>query len=113
MAFAAGNFQRVRNQQASVRGLVAKILDINVFAYPRRIKGLPEAARPYCAEDEAFPADLIIRTGGWTRKVVSEDTMFFKMPNLVTGTSGGPRFAVADFDEVDATRGWLELERIC
>jgi polyisoprenyl-teichoic acid--peptidoglycan teichoic acid transferase len=32
MAFASGDFQRVRNQQAYVKGLAAKILDTNVIA---------------------------------------------------------------------------------
>ena len=49
MAFASGDFQRVRNQQAYVKGLAAKILDTNVIADSQRIKALFEAVRPYFA----------------------------------------------------------------
>ena len=108
MAFASGDFQRVRNQQAYVKGLAAKILDTNVIADSGRIKALFEAVSPYFARDEALTADLIIRIGGSLRNVTSEDIMFFTMPNLGTGTRGGQSVLVVDFDEVDVIEGLLQ-----
>ena len=89
IVFASGDFQRVRTQQAFVKGLAAKILDTNVIADSQRIKALFEAVSPYFAGDEALTADLIIRIGGSLRHVTSDDIMFFTMPNLGTGTRGG------------------------
>ncbi len=100
MAFGSGDFQRVRNQQAYVKGLAAKILDTNVIADSGRIKALFEAVSPYFARDEALTADLIIRIGGSLRNVTSGDIRFFTLPNLGTGTSGGQSVVVVDFDEV-------------
>ena len=51
MAFASGDFQRVRNQQAYAKGLAVKILDTNVIADSGRIKALFEAVSPYFARD--------------------------------------------------------------
>ena len=108
MAFASGDFQRVRNQQAYVKGLAAKILDTNVIADSGRIKALFEAVSPYFARDEALTADLIIRIGGSLRNVTSEDIMFFTMPNLGTGTRGGQSVVVVDMDEVEVIKGLLQ-----
>ena len=110
MAFASGDFQRVRNQQAYVKGLAAKILDTNVIADSGRIKALFEAVSPYFAGDEALTADLIIRIGGSLRNVTSDDIMFFTMPNLGTGARGGQSVVVVDFDEVDVIKGLLEAD---
>ena len=110
MAFASGDFQRVKNQQAYVKGLAAKILDTNVIADSQRIKAVFEAVSPYFARDEALTADLIIRIGGSLRNVTSDDIMFFTMPNLGTGTRGGQSVVVVDFDEVDAIKGLLEAD---
>ena len=112
MAFASGDFQRVRNQQAYVKGLAAKILDTNVIADSQRIKALFEAVSPYFARDEAFTADLIIRIGGSLRNVTSEDIMFFTMPNLGTGTRGGQSVVVVDMDEVEIIKGLLVEDRL-
>ncbi len=54
MAFASGDFQRVRNQQAYVKGLARKILDTNVIQDSGRIKSLFQAMSPYFARDEAL-----------------------------------------------------------
>ena len=108
MAFASGDFQRVRNQQAYVKGLAAKILDTNVIADSGRIKALFEAVNPYFARDEALTADLIIRIGGSLRNVTSDDIMFFTMPNLGTGTRGGQSVVVVDMDEVEEIKGLLQ-----
>ena len=110
MAFASGDFQRVRNQQAYVKGLAAKLLDTNVIADSGRIKALFEAVGPYFARDEALTADLIIRVGGSLRNVTSEDIMFFTMPNLGTGTRGGQSVVVVDFDEVEVIKGLLQAD---
>ena len=112
MAFASGDFQRVRNQQAYVKGLAAKILDTNVIADSQRIKSLFQAVSPYFARDEALTADLIIRIGGSLRNVTSEDIMFFTMPNLGTGTRGGQSVVVVDFEQVEVIKGLLQEDRI-
>ncbi len=112
MAFASGDFQRVRNQQAYVKGLAKKILDTNVIQDSGRIKSLFQAMSPYFARDEALTADLIIRIGGSLRNVTSEDIMFFTMPNLGTGTRGGQSVVVVDFDEVEVIKGFLERDEL-
>jgi LCP family protein required for cell wall assembly len=112
MAFASGDFQRVRNQQAYVRGLAKKVLDTNVIKDSARIKPLFQAMSPYFARDEGLTADLIIRIGGSLRNVTSDDIMFFTMPNLGTGTRGGQSVVVVDFDEVEVIKGLLAEDRL-
>jgi LCP family protein required for cell wall assembly len=112
MAFASGDFQRVRNQQAYVKGLARKVLDTNVVKDSARIKPLFQAMSPYFARDEGLTADLIIRIGGSLRNVNSDDIMFFTMPNLGTGTRGGQSVVVVDFDEVEVIKGLLAEDRL-
>jgi len=112
MAFASGDFQRVRNQQAYVKGLAKKVLDTNVIQDSARIKSLFQAMSPYFARDEALTADLIIRIGGSLRNVTSDDILFFTMPNLGTGTRGGQSVVVVDFDEVEVIKGLLAEDRL-
>jgi LCP family protein required for cell wall assembly len=112
MAFASGDFQRVRNQQAYVKGLAKKVLDTNVIQDSGRIKSLFQAMSPYFARDEALTADLIIRIGGSLRNVTSEDIMFFTMPNLGTGTRGGQSVVVVDFDELEVIKQLSAEDRL-
>ena len=112
MAFASGDFQRVRNQQVYVKGLAKKILDTNVIQDSQRIKSLFQAMSPYFARDEALTADLIIRIGGSLRNVASDDIMFFTMPNLGTGTRGGQSVVVVDVDEVEVIKELLREDLI-
>lgn len=112
MAFGSGDFQRVRNQQAYVRGLAEKVLDTNVIADSGRVKSLFEAVSPYFARDEALTADLIIRIGGSLRDVTSEEIRFFTIPNLGTGTRGGQSVVVVDFDQLEVVKQLLLEDRL-
>jgi polyisoprenyl-teichoic acid--peptidoglycan teichoic acid transferase len=112
MAFGSGDFQRVRNQQAYVKGLAQKVLDTKVIQDSGRIKALFEAVSPYFARDEALTADLIIRIGGSLRNVTSDDIMFFTLPNLGTGTRGGQSVVVVDFEQVEVIKGLLAEDRL-
>lgn len=112
MAFGSGDFQRVKNQQAYVKGLARKILDTNVITDPGRVSGVFEAVSPYFARDEALTADLIIRIGGSLRNVTSEDLVFFTMPNLGTGTAGGQSVVLVDYDKVEIIRELLFEDRV-
>jgi len=109
MAFESGDFQRVRNPQAYVKGLAKKILDTNVMQDSQQIKALFEAMSSYFARDEELTADLIIRIGGSLRSVTSDDIMFFTMPNLGIGTREGLS-VVVDSDEVEILKGFLEQD---
>lgn len=112
MAFASGDFQRVKNQQAYVKGLARKILDTNVITDPGRVSGVFEAVSPYFARDEALTADLIIRIGGSLRNVTSEDIVFFTMPNLGTGTAGGQSVVIVDYEQVEVLKQLLSEDRM-
>jgi len=112
MAFGSGDFQRVRNQQAYVKGLAKKVLDTNLIQDSGRIKVLFEAVSPYFARDEALTADLIIRIGGSLRNVTSQDIMFFTMPNLGTGTRGGQSVVVVDEDELEVVKLLLAEDQL-
>jgi LCP family protein required for cell wall assembly len=112
MAFGSGDFQRVKNQQAYVKGLARKVLDTNIISDASRIGDVFQAVSPYFARDEALTADLIIRIGGSLRNVTSEDLVFFTMPNLGTGTAGGQSVVLVDFEQVQVIKGLLASDTI-
>ena len=112
MAFASGDFQRVRNQQVFLTGLANKMFDTNLVTDAQRVSSLFRAISPYFARDEALTADLMIGIGGSLRGVTSEDLGFFTLPSLGTGTRAGQSVVLIDFDELDVVKQLLVEDRL-
>ena len=112
MAFASGDFQRVKNQQVFLSGLAKKMFDTNLVTDAQRVSSLFKAISPYFARDEALTADLMIGIGGSLRGVTSDDLGFFTLPSLGTGTRGGQSVVVVDFDELEVVKQLLLEDRL-
>ncbi|MGK3710673.1 LCP family protein [Arthrobacter sp. IK3] len=86
-AFADGDYQRVRNQQAFMRGLLTKLISAETLGNPLRLSAATGAIAPYLSVDERLDA---LRVGGLAvelRGVRSGDIEMFTLPNAGIGTS--------------------------
>ena len=86
-AFADGDYQRVRNQQAFLKGVFAKIASRDVLLDPGKISNMVTEFAPFVAVDQNFNAGAIGSLGLSLRNVGANQMYFATLPNLGTGTS--------------------------
>jgi anionic cell wall polymer biosynthesis LytR-Cps2A-Psr (LCP) family protein len=86
-AFADGDFQRARNQQAYLKAVIDKVLSAGTLLDPVKTNNLVSAIAPYLKVDKGFDsayvASLILKMSS----VRSGDITFFTAPTAGTGTS--------------------------
>ena len=86
-AFADGDYQRVKNQQAFVRGLVSRVISADTLSNPVRINNVVSEISPFLGVDEGLNAATAGSLALELRGVRSDDIHMFTLPNLGVGTS--------------------------
>lgn len=86
-AFADGDYQRVRNQQAFMRGLLTKLISAETLGNPVRLSAAAGAISPYLSVDEGLDAVRVGELAVELRSVRSGDIEMFTLPNAGVGTS--------------------------
>lgn len=98
-SFSDGDYQRVRNQQAYIKGLVSTILSRDTLTDPAKISNVVGAVSPYLTVDSGFNSGYLIEQGMRMTSLRSEDVTFFTSPTLGTGTSAdGQSIVLPDWD---------------
>ncbi|WP_369047324.1 LCP family protein [Sinomonas sp. P10A9] len=96
-AFADGDYQRVRDQQAFVRSLVAQLLTTGRVRGPAEAMGAVALASPYVITDPGLDATGIAALGYGLRGIDPAADVFFTLPTAGTGTSAdGQSIVVPD-----------------
>lgn len=98
-AFADGDYQRVRNQQAFLKGVFAKIASRDVLLDPGKISTMVTDFAPFIAVDQKFDAGAIGSLGLSLRNVGPNKMYFATLPNLGTGTSADGQSIVLPDDQ--------------
>lgn len=101
-AFPDGDYQRVRNQQYFIKGMLQKMLDVGALSNPVILEQLLTAMQPYMALDNGLSTRTMIDLAGELGDIPVEDVTFFTMPTLGTGTERGESVVYVN-DE------WVEL----
>jgi LCP family protein required for cell wall assembly len=86
-AYADGDYQRVRNQQAFLQALLAKNLSRDTLLNPVKIHNVISSMAPFVSADSGLNAGTLARLGLELRNVRSDDMEMFTLPTLGTGTS--------------------------
>ncbi|VXB97611.1 Transcriptional attenuator, LytR family [Arthrobacter sp. 9AX] len=86
-AFADGDYQRVRNQQAFVRALFAKNLSPETLLNPVKVHNVISAMAPFISGDRGLDAATLARLALELRDVRANDMVMFTLPTLGIGTS--------------------------
>jgi len=97
-AFSDGDYQRVRNQQAYIKGLIGEILSRETLTDPGRISGMVGAISPYLTVDSGLDVGTIADLGLRLRDLRADDISFFTSPTLGTGMVGDQSVVRPDWD---------------
>jgi len=95
-AFPDGDYQRVRNQQAFMSGLLAALLDPAVVANPIAITELVEVMAPYMATTTGLGTTSILGIATQFVGAGIPDVRTFTMPTTGTGTVGSESVVLVD-----------------
>lgn len=98
-SFVDGDYQRVRNQQAFIKGVITKMLSKDTLTNPGRIANVVASISPYVTVDSGMDVGYLANLGFRLRGLRSEDITFFTSPTLGTGTSeDGQSIVLPDWD---------------
>lgn len=100
-AFSDGDYQRVRNQQAFIKGLISTVLSRDTLTDPGRISGMVGAIAPYLTVDEGLDVATVTDLGLRLSNLRADDIVFFTSPNLGTGMVGDQSVVFPDWNALD------------
>lgn len=86
-AFTDGDYQRVKNQQLFIKGVMSQLLRADTLTNPLKISDVVRQISPYLSVDEDFNAGTAASLALSLRSVRADDVHFFTLPNLGIGTS--------------------------
>lgn len=99
-AFPASDYQRVRNQQAFVKGLLSGVLNADTLTSPARISSLVEQVSPYMAVDSGFNPAFIASLGFELKDVRADNVTFMTLPTTGIGNVRGQSVVLIDQAEL-------------
>ena len=105
MAFSDGDFQRVRNQQAFLRGLAKGLLEDVSLANPGQVLDIVGAIAPHLQRDPGLTSDVITGLAGSLAGLTPSSLQSFTIPTTGTGTIRGQSVVVLDQAELDVVKG--------
>ncbi|MFZ3452646.1 LCP family protein [Arthrobacter sp. 7Tela_A1] len=112
-AFADGDYQRVRNQQAFVRGLMTRLISAETLSNPIKINNVVGEISPFLSVDEKLDAASAGGLAVELRSVRSNDIQMFTLPNLGVGTSAdGQSIVVKDDAAIAGISEALKADRL-
>lgn len=112
-AFADGDYQRVRNQQAFMRGLLSKLISAQTLGNPVRLHAAAGAISPYLSVDEGLDAVRVGELAFELRGVKAGDIEMFTLPNAGVGTSAdGQSIVVPDAAATAALAQALKTDQL-
>ena len=104
-AFADGDYQRARNQQAYLKGLTQKVMSSETLRNPGRLVDTFQALKPHLILDQGLDLGAAVALGYDMRDLRSDDIEFFTSPTLGTGTStDGQSIVLPDWAEMANVR---------
>lgn len=86
-SFVDGDYQRVRNQQAYMKGLISELLSRDTLTSPGKISDAVAAISPFLSVDEGLTAGYIIGLAPELRSIRSGDIHFMTLPTEGVGWS--------------------------
>lgn len=112
MSFNDGDFQRVRNQQAFLKGLARGLLEDISLANPNRVLDVVESISPYLQRDAGLTPDVITGVAGSLQGITPDDLDSFTAPTTGTGTIRGQSVVVLDDAEIETLKEHLDNDTL-
>ncbi len=112
-AFADGDYQRVRNQQAFVKALLAKNLSQDTVLNPLTVHNVVSAMSPFVSVDGGLDAATVIRLARELKDVQPDDMVMFTLPTRGTRTTtDGQSIVLPDLAAIDAISAAMSLDTL-
>lgn len=86
-AFADGDYQRVRNQQAFLKAIIGKTLSAETLTNPVTVNNMVASISPFISVDKSLDAGALGGLALELRNVRQQDIAMFTLPTNGTGTS--------------------------
>lgn len=103
--FADGDFQRNRNQQALLHGIIGELLSRDTLSSPTKVLDTVEKISPYMTVDDGLTASAMAELGWSLRDMRSGDISYLSVPHGgPTTTSGGASVVETDEEQMDVLR---------
>ncbi|PWH06670.1 LytR family transcriptional regulator [Brachybacterium endophyticum] len=78
--FADGDFQRNRDQQALLKGIIGELLDRDTLSSPSKISDTVEVVSPYLTTDDALTGSQLVKLGMSLRGIRGSDIDYLSVP---------------------------------
>jgi anionic cell wall polymer biosynthesis LytR-Cps2A-Psr (LCP) family protein len=102
-AYADGDYQRVRNQQAFLRAVIGKTLSAGTLSNPLTVHNVLDATAPYISVDAGLNAATLGSLAFSLRDIRRDDVVFFTLPTSGTGWSqDGQSIVIPDQSAIGA-----------
>lgn len=112
-AFADGDYQRVKNQQAFLSGVISGVLTRETLANPVKISDIVGRISPYLSVDEGLDARSAGALAFSLRNVRSADVHMFTLPNEGVGTSAdGQSIVLPDYAAISEIGEALDTDNL-
>lgn len=112
-SFQDGDYQRVRNQQAFIKGVIDTMLSRETLTDPGRIAASVDALSPYLAKDAGLDPLTVGSLALSLRDVRQDDVLFLTSPTLGVGTSSdGQSIVRPDWDKLAALSEALKTDTV-
>lgn len=112
-AFPDGDYQRVRNQQAFVKALLAKNLSAETLLNPLKVHNVISAMAPFISVDGGLDAATLAGLAVELKDVRPRDMVMFTLPTRGTGTStNGQSIVLPDLAAIDAIAAAMSLDTL-
>ncbi|WP_430593202.1 LCP family protein [Humidisolicoccus flavus] len=99
-AFSDGDYQRVRNQQAFMRGLLDSMLEPSVLLNPLKMTDIIEEMAPYLAATDGISTGNLIGLAGQFAGSGMPNVQTFTLPTTGTGRMGSQSVVLVDWDQL-------------
>lgn len=103
-AFTDGDYQRVRNQQAYIKGLISTLLSRETLTNPTRVADAVAQIAPYLTVDEGLGSGYLIGLAPSLASLRADDVSFITSPTLGTGMIGSQSVVHVDWEGWEALR---------
>lgn len=112
-AFADGDYQRVRNQQAFIKGVIAKTINAETLSNPITINNLVNVFSPFVAVDKTLDAGALGSLAVELQAIRPQDMAMFTLPTRGTGTSAdGQSIVLTDPDAIQKISAALAEDKL-
>ena len=112
-AFNDGDFQRVRNQQLVIKGMMKAVSNADTITTPGKLNTLIDALTPFIASDDTFTSAYLAGLALELYTVRYDDVTFFTMPSTGTGISpDGQSIVNIDYVRLDPIRQGLAADTL-